>query len=108
MSLIIPTFEEREEAKKERANIFEAVAEIQDIKSLRRILIFAVSLAEKESRQVPLRLDYFVESLDFPVIVKLYDIFKNETDKYTANAQVKELLKREIDSYTGADEEEAE
>lgn len=105
MSLIIPTFEEREEAKKERANIFETVTRIKDVDTLQNLSIIAREFAKREANNTPLPLNEFVESLDFPIIARLYDIFKNETDKYTANAQVKELLKREIDRYTGAEEE---
>lgn len=40
------------------------------------------------------------------ILVKLMDLFENESDELLASGQIKEILKNSIDSYTGADEEE--
>lgn len=108
MSLIIPTFEQREAAKKERATIFEAVMQIQDAKSLHNLAVLAKTMEANEIEKKPLSLDEFVAYLDFPMIVRLFDLFKDESSEYTANAQIKELLSGTIDSYMGSSEEKAE
>lgn len=105
MSLIIPTYEQREAAKKERATIFESIMQIQDAKMLHNLAVIARTMEVNHSENKPLTLDEFVAFLDLPMIVRLSDLFKDEPDKYIANAQIKELLAGAVQGYTGSDEE---
>lgn len=106
MSLIIPSYEQKEAARKERAMIFEAVMQIQDASKLHKLATVAKTMEARESDKKPLPLDEFIAFLDFPMIVRLADLFKDEPEKYIANAQIKELLTQEIERYTGIDREE--
>ena len=101
MALCIPTWEEREEAKRECAEIFEAVMEIQNPKVLHRAAVFVRALMLKDSANYPMSLVDFVDMLEPEMIVKMRELFKDESDQYMVNAHIKELLERTWSMYTG-------
>lgn len=86
--------------------IIDTIMMIQDLCSLRILEKMARRMLCDSVKQIPVRLDEFIELLDMPMIIRLYDLFKNEEDGYIANDQMKELLSRMIDRYTGTDGEE--
>ena len=100
MGLIIPSYEERREMDKTRMEIINSIMQIQNKKHL--------NTHGKCIYDLPLPLNEFVDMLELPMIVRLMDLFKDENSAYFANKQIKELLSKAIDSYTGADEEEEE
>lgn len=107
MSLYIPTFEERVKIEQERNNIINAITHINDMKSLHHLSIVARQHELDELERQPLRLDDFVNMLDLPMQIRLMELFKDESSKYVANNQIKELLAIGIDTYTGAIEDES-
>lgn len=102
MSLYIPTWEEKEEAKKLRFDIFEMVMGIRRPKTLRRVRSFIAILTKDDYKEEPLRLDDFVSELDLPMTIRLMDIFKDEESYLTVKQQVDELCQRNIESYNSA------
>lgn len=105
MALYIPTLEERNEAKRERAEIFDAVMNIQNPKLLHRIAVFTRAIMLKDSADHPMSLDEFADFLEPEMIVKMRELFKDESDQYIVNAQIKELLERSWATYTGIEPE---
>ncbi len=105
MGLFIPTYEEAQQCKSERMSIIESIMAIQDPKALRNIAVFVRTIRGKRIESEPMRLDEFVEMLDFPMVVRLADLFKGEPDRYIVNAQIKELLQRALNLCTGIEEE---
>ncbi len=108
MGLIIPSYEERREMDKTRMEIINSIMQIQNKKHLNTLAVMAKTYHGKCIYDLPLPLNEFVDMLELPMIVRLMDLFKDENSAYFANKQIKELLSKAIDSYTGADEEEEE
>lgn len=106
MSLTILTYQQREANKKERAEILDLISRIQNTETLHRIALITSAMAADEVRSIPLPLDEFVDMLDFPMLVRLMDLFKNESSQYLCNEQIKELVARAMNSYMGIEEEE--
>ena len=96
-TLIIPTYEERQENKAERAEIMDAIMNIQNTKMLHGIAMMARSAANKELKLHPMALDEFVDLLDLEMVAALRNLFKDESPKYIVNAQMQELLERAWD-----------
>ena len=105
MGLFIPTYEEAQQCKRERMDIIDCIMAIRDPKVLRNIAVFVRTIRGKGIESEPMGLDDFVGMLDLPMAVRLAELFKDEPDKYIVNAQIKELLQKEIGSYTGVEEE---
>lgn len=108
MSLIIPNYEERRKMDETRMEIINSIMQIQNAKHLHILAVMARTYYGECIYDLPLPLNEFVDTLKLPMIVRLMDLFKDENPAYFANAQIKELLSRAIDSYTGAAENEEE
>ena len=106
MSLIIPTYEESKANDTERMDIINNIMAIQSTENLHILAVMSKQLYGDEIRDLPLTIDEFVGLLEFPILIKMMDIFKNESSEYFANRQVKELLEKAIDMYSGVKEEE--
>lgn len=103
MSLYIPTYEECKVAKELRMDIIEMLMEIKDPKILGYVKAVANKFAKDEFKRNPMSLDEFVDYLDFPMVVRLKDLFKDEEPWTTTKKQIDELCTRAIESYTGGD-----
>ena len=108
MSLIIPTYEERKEIEKERMRIINSIMQIQNVKELHILAVMANKYYADSIYDLPLPLNEFVDMLDFPMVVRLADLFKGENSKFWANRQIKELLSKAIEQYTGTEEEKSD
>lgn len=106
MALIIPSYEERREMDKTRMEIINSIMQIQNAKHLQTLAVMARTYYGNCIYDLPLPLNEFVDMLELPMIVRLADLFKDENPAYFANVQIKELLSKAIDSYTGAAEDE--
>lgn len=106
MSLIIPTLEERREIEKERMEIINTIMQIQNVKELHILAVIAKKYYTDSIYDLPLPLNEFVDLLDFPMLIRLADLFKDESSKFFANKQIKELLDKAIEQYTGVEERE--
>ncbi|RGU89873.1 hypothetical protein DWW31_18100 [Clostridium sp. AF15-17LB] len=106
MSLIIPTFEERRANEKERMDIINNIMAIQTIEHLHILSNMSKRFYRDEISDLPLTVNEFVDLLDFPLLVRMMDMFQNEPSEYMANSQIKELLKKAIDTYSGLEEDE--
>ena len=106
MNLITPTLEEREKLKKERMEIIDSIMKIQELKPLHHLAVITRQIQYDSATKIPLRLDEFVEMLEVPMIIRLYDLFKNEEDGLVVNDQMKELLARMIDRINEIESEE--
>lgn len=105
MSLLIPTYEEKVQNDKERMNIINDIMNIQSTKHLHTLALMSSRFHCDEINNIPLSLNDFVDMLELPVVVRLMDIFEKEPSQYIVNAQMMELLKKAIESYTGMEEE---
>lgn len=105
MSLIIPTCEEQIQIEKERMDIIKSIMKIQSVKELHILNVIAKQYYWDELDDLPMTLDEFVSYLDFPMLVRIADLFKGEDSKYLVNRQIKELIANAIDNFTGASEE---
>lgn len=108
MSLFIPTYEQQQANKLERAEILHTIQEIQDTKSLHHISILAKTILSQEIKTHPMSLDDFIAFTDLPMLVRLMDLYKDEPANLIANSQIQELLHRAIDQITGTGEEDDE
>ena len=106
MSLYIPTWEEKKEAKELRADIFEMVMEIRKPEKLKKLRAFVRAFTSDDYKEEPLRLDEFVACMDLPMVVRLMDIFKNEEPHLIVKQQIDELCTRNIEAYQGVTTEE--
>lgn len=105
MALYIPTWEEQKAAKQERAEIFDTIMNIQNPKLLSGVAGFAKGILRREIKDHPMSLDDFTDMLEPEMIVKMRELFKDESDEYMVNAQIKELLERSWATYTGIEPE---
>lgn len=99
MELYIPTWEEIETAKKERMDIIDMLMDVKNPKTLEKIKYYVQKFALNDIVKNPLTLDAFVEYLDFPMIVRLMDLFKNEEPYLLAKKQIDELCTRALEEY---------
>ncbi len=106
MSLIIPTYEEHLQIEKERMSIINSIMQIQSVEELHILSVMANKYYADSIRDLPLPLDVFVDLLDLPILIRMADLFRKEDPDLWANKQIKELLAKAIDNYTGADDEE--
>lgn len=106
MSMIIPTYEERQQIEKERMHIIDSIMQIQNVKQLHMLAVMAKKYYADSIYDLPLPLDQFVQLLDLPVLIKMQELFKGESTELWANRQIKELLDTEIDRYIGALEDD--
>ena len=106
MSLYIPTWEEKKEAKELRADIFEMVMEIRKPEKLKKLRAFVRAFSLDDYKENPLQLDEFVSYLDLPMTVRLIDLFKNEESHLIVKQQIDELCARNIEAYQGVTTEE--
>ena len=106
MSLYIPTWEEKKEAKELRADIFEMVMEIRKPEKLKKLRAFVRAFTSDDYKEEPLRLDEFVACMDLPMVVRLMDLFKNEEPNLIVKQQIDELCTRNIEAYQGGGTEE--
>lgn len=78
---------------------------IQNPKTLRNIAGVAKAVLRKETADRPMSLVDFTDMLEPEMIVKMRELFKDESDQYMVNAQIKELLERSWATYTGIEPE---
>lgn len=86
--------------------IIDSIMNIQKLKPLHRLAVIERQIQYDSVTKIPLGLDEFVEMLEVPMIIRLYDLFKNEEDGLVVNDQMKELLARTIDRINGTESEE--
>ena len=103
--LRIPTLEERDQNKNERAEIIDCIMQMQSTTALHNLRIMARTMMYSEAREKPMALNEFVDMLDLPMIVKISELFKDESEEYMASGQIKELLRNAMCCYMGIEEE---
>ncbi|MDY4692106.1 MAG: hypothetical protein SO401_00830 [Blautia sp.] len=108
MGLYIPTFEEENEAKELRADIFEMIVKIRRPEELKKLRAFVKAFTKDDYKEEPLQLDEFIAYMDLPMVVRLKDLFKDEEPNLIVKQQVDELCAKAIESYSQAEGGEIE
>ena len=99
MELYIPTWEDEKAAKELRSDIFEMVMRIRRPEKLGKLKAFVKAFSSDDYKEEPLSLYEFVEYLDFPMLVRLKDLFKDEEPYLITKKQIDELCTRALEGY---------